>query len=121
MSDSPSSNDPLSSDQYVALAHRTENIAYDLITTRLSTQRIRLLHGAKGIFNAAALKEEGVVLVEGVFDALACLAGGLPAAASARFWSLSAMPWTGRSNRSCSRISRSFRLAIRNNLPITMP
>lgn len=39
------------------------------------------LPGAKGIFNAAALKEEGVVLVEGVFDALACLAGGLPAAA----------------------------------------
>lgn len=39
------------------------------------------LPGAKGIFNAIALKEEGVVLVEGVFDALACLAGGLPAAA----------------------------------------
>lgn len=39
------------------------------------------LPGAKGIFNAAALKQEGVVLVEGVFDALACLAGGLPAAA----------------------------------------
>lgn len=53
MSDSPSSNDPLSSDQYVALAHRTENIAYDLITTRLSTQRIRLLHGAMGLCTEA--------------------------------------------------------------------
>lgn len=39
------------------------------------------LPGSKGIFNAIALKEEGVVLVEGVFDALACLAGGLQAAA----------------------------------------
>ncbi len=39
------------------------------------------LPGSKGIFNATDLKKEGVVLVEGVFDALACLAGGLPAAA----------------------------------------
>lgn len=39
------------------------------------------LPGAKGVFNATALAQEGVVLVEGVFDALACLAGGLPAAA----------------------------------------
>lgn len=36
------------------------------------------LPGAKGIFHAASLKEDRVILVEGVFDALACLAGGLP-------------------------------------------
>jgi len=39
------------------------------------------LPGAKGIFNAPALAQDRVILVEGVFDALACLAGGLPAAA----------------------------------------
>lgn|GEM_PF-2284013 len=39
------------------------------------------LPGAKGVFHAPALREEGVILVEGVFDALACLAARRPAAA----------------------------------------
>jgi DNA primase len=39
------------------------------------------LPGDKGIFNTSALKEETVVLTEGVFDALAVLAAGKPAAA----------------------------------------
>lgn len=53
MPDSPSLNDPLSSDEYAALAHRTENVAYDLIKTRLTTQHIRLLHGAMGLCTEA--------------------------------------------------------------------
>jgi DNA primase len=40
-----------------------------------------VLPGAKGVFHAPALREEGVILVEGVFDALACLAARRPAAA----------------------------------------
>lgn len=39
------------------------------------------LPGPKGIFHARSLAEDGVILVEGVFDALTCLAGGRPAAA----------------------------------------
>jgi len=39
------------------------------------------LPGDKGIFNAKALKDETVVLTEGVFDALSVLAAGKPAAA----------------------------------------
>lgn len=39
------------------------------------------LPGAKGLFYPEAASSDGVVLVEGVFDALACLAGGLPASA----------------------------------------
>lgn len=39
------------------------------------------LPGDKGIFNAKALKDETVVLTEGVFDALSILAAGKPAAA----------------------------------------
>lgn len=39
------------------------------------------LPGAKGLFHPEATGSDGVVLVEGVFDALACLAGRLPASA----------------------------------------
>lgn len=39
------------------------------------------LPGPKGIFHARSLTEEGVVVVEGVFDALSCLNGGHPSAA----------------------------------------
>lgn len=39
------------------------------------------LPGDKGIFNAKALKDETVVLTEGVFDALSIMAAGKPAAA----------------------------------------
>lgn len=40
-----------------------------------------LLPGTKGIFHACSLHEDGCILVEGLFDALACLAAGQPAAA----------------------------------------
>lgn len=39
------------------------------------------LPGPKGFFHARALAEDGVILVEGVFDALSCLAGFRPSAA----------------------------------------
>jgi len=39
------------------------------------------LPGPKGIFHAPALARNGVILVEGIFDALACLCGGRPASA----------------------------------------
>jgi len=39
------------------------------------------LPGTRGIFHAASLAHEDAILVEGVFDALACLAGGRQAAA----------------------------------------
>ncbi len=39
-----------------------------------------LLPGTKGIFYAWSLHEDGCILVEGLFDALACLAAGYPAA-----------------------------------------
>ena len=39
------------------------------------------LPGDKGVFHAASLAEDGVILLEGVFDALACLAAGRPATA----------------------------------------
>ncbi len=39
------------------------------------------LPGAKGVFHAPSLKEDWVILAEGVFDALACLAAGRPATA----------------------------------------
>jgi hypothetical protein len=39
------------------------------------------LPGSRGLFHAPALKQDGVILVEGVFDALAGLAGGRPATA----------------------------------------
>jgi DNA primase len=39
------------------------------------------LPGSKGLFHPEATGSDGVVLVEGVFDALACLAGQLPASA----------------------------------------
>jgi NTP pyrophosphatase (non-canonical NTP hydrolase) len=53
MPGSPTPNDSLSPDEYAALAHRTENVAYDLIATRLTTPRIRLLHGAMGLCTEA--------------------------------------------------------------------
>jgi len=48
MSESPTYT-PLSPDEYAALAHRTENTAYDHIAARLTTRNIRLLHGATGL------------------------------------------------------------------------
>jgi DNA primase len=39
------------------------------------------LPGPKGIFHAGSLAVDGCILVEGIFDALACLAGGRPSAA----------------------------------------
>jgi DNA primase len=39
------------------------------------------LPGPKGIFHAPALARNGVILVEGVFDALACLCGDRPSSA----------------------------------------
>jgi DNA primase len=39
------------------------------------------LPGAKGVFHASSLAHDHVVMIEGVFDALACLAGGLQATA----------------------------------------
>jgi len=39
------------------------------------------LPGPKGIFHARSLAEEGVIVVEGIFDAVSCLAGRRPSAA----------------------------------------
>jgi DNA primase len=40
-----------------------------------------LLPGTKGIYHACSLHDDGCILVEGLFDALSCLAAGHPAAA----------------------------------------
>ena len=39
------------------------------------------LPGPKGIFHARSLAEEGVIVVEGIFDAVSCLAGSRPSSA----------------------------------------